>query len=285
MAIVQTQSTVQVPAAVNAPGVSAELCRLRVTLFGIPFCAIRFEETLDALIAMARGPRPSYVVTANVDHVVRFRNVPAVRHLYLGADMVVADGMPLIWASRILGRRLPERVAGSDLFPHLSARAAREGLSIFLLGGAPGTADRSSTILRERHPTLRIAGTYCPPMGFEKDAAENRKVIETIRAADADILFVGLGSPKQEMWIAAHRDACGARLSLGVGISFSFLCGDVVRAPRWIQRLGLEWFHRLAQEPGRLWKRYLVDDSRFAWLVLCEYFRPFEPNAHDTARS
>ncbi|MCO6437402.1 MAG: WecB/TagA/CpsF family glycosyltransferase [Phycisphaerae bacterium] len=244
-----------------------------VSLFGIPFWAIRFEETLDALVELARGDEPSYVVTANVDHVVRFERRPEVRYLYLDADMVVADGMPLIWASKLVGRRLPQRVAGSDLFPALSARAAREGLSVFLLGGDPGTADRSAAILRARHPSLRIAGTYCPPMGFEKDADENGRIIEMIRAADVDILFVGLGSPKQEKWIAAHRNDYRARLSVGVGISFSFLCGDVVRAPRWLQRLGLEWAHRMFQEPGRLWRRYLVDDSRFAWLVLREMFK------------
>lgn len=245
----------------------------RVSILGMPLDVLTFAQSVECMIALARGQRNSYVVTANVDHLVRFARDPSVRTLYTSADLVVADGMPVIWASRFLGRRLPERVAGSDLFPALSARAATEGLSIYLLGGAPGTADRAAAILRDRHPTLRIAGTYCPDFGFEKDADECRRMAERIRESRADILFVGVGSPKQENWIAKYRDLTGAKLSIGVGISFSFLCGDVVRAPRWMQRLGLEWLHRLVQEPGRLWKRYLVEDMAFFRMVLRERFR------------
>ena len=239
----------------------------------MPLDVLTFTQSVECMIALAQAPRRAYVVTANVDHLVRFAREPSLRSLYHDADLVVADGMPVIWASRFLGKRLPERVAGSDLFPALSARAADEGLSIYLLGGAPGTAERASTILRERHPTLRVAGTYCPDFGFEKDAEECRRIADRIRESQADILFVGLGAPKQELWIAQYRELAGAKLSIGVGISFSFLCGDVVRAPRWMQRCGLEWLHRLVQEPGRLWKRYLVEDMVFFRLVLRERFR------------
>ena len=239
----------------------------------MPLDVLTFAQSVEHMIVLARGSYPAFVVTANVDHLVRFARDPSVRDLYTDADLVVADGMPVIWASRFLGKRLPERVAGSDLFPTLSARAADEGLSIYLLGGAPGTADRAADILRQRHPSLRIAGTYCPDFGFEKDADECRRIADRIRDARTDILFVGLGSPKQEHWIAKHRMHAGAKLSIGVGISFSFLCGDVVRAPRWMQRFGLEWLHRLVQEPARLWKRYLIEDMAFFRLVLRERFR------------
>ena len=233
----------------------------------MPVWPVRFAEAVDLLMELAHGDRPAYVVTANVDHMVRFSKDPDVRPLYTEADLVVADGMPLIWASRLLGTPLPQRVAGSDLFPALSARAANEDASVFLLGGAPGTARRAAEILQARHPKLRVAGTFCPDFGFEKDPAQAARVVDAVRAAKPDILFVGLGSPKQERWIVANRFACGARLSIGVGISFSFLCGDVVRAPRWMQRAGLEWAHRLIQEPQRLWKRYLVQDMTFFALV------------------
>lgn len=239
----------------------------------MPLDVLTFAETVERLIALARGDGHAYVVTANVDHLVRFARDPAIRDLYTGADLVVADGMPVIWASRFLGRPLPQRVAGSDLFPALSARAAAENLSIYLLGGAPGAADRAAAILRDRHPSLRVAGTFCPDFGFEKDESECLRIADRVRDARADILFVGLGSPKQEHWIARYRHRAAAKLSIGVGISFSFLCGDVVRAPRWMQRLGLEWLHRLAQEPRRLWKRYLVDDMAFFRLVLRERLR------------
>ena len=168
----------------------------------------------------------------------------------------------------LLGTPLPERVAGSDLFPALCAKAADDDLSVFLLGGAPGTAERAARVLQDRHPRLRVAGTCCPDDGFEKYLAQASRVVEIVRTARPDILFVGLGWPKQEEWIVSNRAACRAKLSIGVGISFSFVAGDVRRAPRWIQRLGLEWTHRLRQEPGRLWKRYLITNCKFGLLIL-----------------
>ena len=234
----------------------------------MPLDALVFEQAVDQLMQLARGERNAYAVTANVDHIVRFVGSPEVRALYTEADLVLADGMPVVWASRALGTPLPERVAGSDLFPAMCARAADLGLSVFFLGGSPGSADRAAHVLQERHPSLRIAGICCPPYGFEDDPAEAQRVVQTVHDAHPDILFVGLGSPKQERWIVAHREIAGAKLSIGVGISFSFLCGDVARAPRWMRRVGLEWLHRFAQEPRRLWKRYLVRDPIFAWLVL-----------------
>jgi N-acetylglucosaminyldiphosphoundecaprenol N-acetyl-beta-D-mannosaminyltransferase len=240
----------------------------RIELLGVPFDVVGFTAALDWFVDLAQADGSAYVVTANVDHVVRFNRDPGVRHLYTEADAVVADGMPLIWASRLLGTPLPERVAGSDLFPALCARAAEHDLSVFLLGGAPGTARKAADVLQARHPRLRIAGTHCPEYGFEKDAAQVARTVEAVRAAEPDFLFVGLGSPKQENWIVANRAACGARLSIGVGISFSFVCGEVTRAPRWLQRLGLEWAHRLIQEPRRLWRRYLLENTVFLALVL-----------------
>ncbi|MCH8150201.1 MAG: WecB/TagA/CpsF family glycosyltransferase [Planctomycetes bacterium] len=238
-----------------------------IDLLGMPVHPVDFEQAVAILLNLARGKNTTYAVTANVDHMVRFSRDHEIRPLYEQADLVVADGMPLIWASKMLGTRLPERVAGSDLFPRLCQEAAKHDLSVFLLGGAPGTADEAARVLTERHAGLRVAGTYCPDYGFENDAAECRRIVESIRQSNPDIVFVGLGSPKQERWIVANREACGAGLCIGVGISFSFVCGDVVRAPRWMQRAGLEWLHRLRQEPRRLAMRYLWDDVGFFWLV------------------
>lgn len=241
-----------------------------MTLFGVTFDALRFEEAVERLVEFAKGDQPRYAVTANVDHVVRLRRRPDLKPLYDHADLTVADGMPLIWASRRLKKPLPERVAGSDLFPALCQQAALHGLSVFLLGGDPGTAAAAAEVMRQRHPALQVAGTYCPDYGFERDPDQCRAAVEVVRRAAPDILFVGLGSPKQEQWIADHRHEFGARLSIGVGISFSFACGQVTRAPRWMQRMGLEWLHRLAQEPRRLARRYLIDDALFVRMYIEE---------------
>ncbi len=244
-----------------------------IDLAGVPLHPVDFQQAVSLLIALARGTDNAYAVTANVDHVVRVSRCPELKYLYTEADLTVADGMPLIWASRLLRTPLPERVAGSDLFPALCERAAEEGLSVFMLGGTPGSAEKAGEILQRRHPKLRVAGYCCPDFGFEHDPAQSADVLDQVGRTRPDILFVGLGSPKQEKWIAENRAACGAKLSIGVGISFSFLAGDVARAPLWMQRVGLEWAHRLWQEPGRLWKRYIVEDSAFVGLVLRQVLR------------
>lgn len=176
--------------------------------------------------------------------------------------------MPVVWASRLLGKPLPERVAGSDLFPALCAKAAEHNLSVFFLGGARGTAQGAAKVLQARHPRLRVAGTYCPTYEFERDPTESEQVLEAVRVAKPDTLIVGLGSPKQEEWIVANRAACGAKLSIGVGISFSFLCDDVTRPRAGCSASALEWAHRLLQEARRLWKRYLMEDTAFIRLFL-----------------
>lgn len=252
----------------TAPSQTRERPPQRIELLEVPFDGVTFQGALDRLIELAKGDKPAYAVTANVDHVVRLHRRPELMHLYGEADLVVADGTPLIWVSRLLRTPLPERVPGSDLFPALCERAAENDLSVYLFGGDLGTAQRAAETLQTRHPRLRVVGTYCPRFGFENDRDECARIVELIRRTEPDILFVGLGSPKQEQWISSNRTAYRAKLSIGVGISFSFVCGDVVRAPRWMQRAGLEWLHRLCQEPGRLWKRYLVDDLALIPLVL-----------------
>lgn len=256
-----------------APVERAERIPAPIDLLGMPIHPLSFAQTVKILIQMASGDSPKYAVTANVDHVIRYARQPEVRSLYTKADLVVADGMPLVWASWILGTTLPERVAGSDLMPTICAEAEREGLSVFLLGGAEGAAEGAARVLTQRHPKLKLAGYHVPPFGFEKDAVQSQQAIDAVRNAKPDILFVGLGSPKQENWIVANRDRCGAKLSIGVGITFSFVAGHIARAPRWMQKSGFEWVHRMIQEPGRLCKRYLIDDMPFVWLVLRQFFR------------
>ncbi len=195
------------------------------------------------------------VVTPNLDHLRRCNKDMNFAALVAEADLVVADGMPLVWASRLQGTPLPERVAGSNLITSLAEGAAARGRSLFLLGGAPGTADGAAEILRKRFPSLKIAGTYCPPVGFERNTRVMGELHNLLTASKADIVYVALGSPKQERLIARIKHLLPNAWWLGVGNSFSFLCGHVRRAPIWMQSSGLEWAHRLGQEPRRLFKR------------------------------
>ena len=206
-----------------------------------------------------------WVVTPNLDILRQCAHDPRLADMVRSADLIVADGMPLIWASRLQRTPLPSRVAGSNLVPLVSERAARQGLSIYLLGGNAGTAERAAGVLAQRFPGLRIAGTYCPPFGFERDDQELARIAQRLEEASPDIVFVGLGFPKQEKLIERLRTALPAAWWLGVGVSFSFVAGEIARAPAWIQRSGLEWMHRLTQEPRRLARRYLVDDIPFAF--------------------
>lgn len=258
--------------AATAPAATAEADAVapaqRVRVAGVTFDNVTLDEALTHVAALARCGRPAFVVTPNVDHVVRARRDAGYRDLIAQADLVLADGQPIVWGSRLLGRPLKQRVAGSDLFPQMCARAARECLKVFFLGGNPGAAEGARRVLEERCPGLQVCGTHCPPYGFEADPAARAAALDAVRAAQPNVLFVGLGSPKQEQWIVTNMAALGPLVSIGVGISFSFISGDVKRAPRWAQRLGLEWLHRLISEPGRLWKRYLVQSWGFVPALL-----------------
>ncbi len=244
-----------------------------VRLMGVRLHAACEDEVNQHIVRSARGGVGGVVITPNLDHLRRAVRDHGYRAMIEHASLSVADGFPLVLASRIQGTPLPARVAGSDLISSLSARAAQAGLSIFLLGGDPGTAERAGEVLRQRHPDLVIAGTYCPPVGFEHDAAIMDEMRRTLHESGAHIVFVALGSPKQERLIARLREELPGAWWLGVGISFSFLCGEVPRAPRWMRRCGLEWFHRLISEPRRLFRRYLIEGIPFAARLMLHSLR------------
>jgi N-acetylglucosaminyldiphosphoundecaprenol N-acetyl-beta-D-mannosaminyltransferase len=221
-------------------------------------------------MAELKAGRGGWIATANVDHLLRLRRSEDFRRAYEGASVVVADGMPLIWASRLQGTPLPERVAGSDLIYSLTAAAARDGRGVFFLGGNPGSAEVAAAKLSELSPGLRVQGTACPPVGFEQQPELVEELSAVLAASGADIVFVALGSPKQELLIERMRSVLPNAWWIGVGISFSFVAGEVLRAPRWMQRLGLEWAHRLTQEPCRLWNRYLVQGLPYASCLMVQ---------------
>ena len=245
----------------------------RVQVTGVRIDNLSMAEAVEAIDRMVRDRRCGYAVTPNVDHLVRLRRDSEFRQIYANAALVLPDGMPIVWASRFLGTPLKERVAGSDLFPRVCELAARRGYRLFFLGGRPGAASRAAERLRARHPAIRIVGTYAPPYGFEGDPGENAAIAAMIVDARPDILFVGLGAPKQEKWIWRYQKACGVPVCVGIGVTFEFTAGMVKRAPVWTQRLGLEWLWRLAMEPRRLWRRYLLEDVRFFWYVAEQWLK------------
>lgn len=225
--------------------------------------AITEEQTIQIVMDELEAQRDGCIVTMNLDHLRRYNQDDDYRALSAKATLHVADGMPLIWASRIQGAPLPERVTGSNLIWSLTEAAAENNRSIFLLGGQPGTAQSAAKILKGKFPALTVAGTYCPAVGFEQSEDELVRITKAIIEAQPDIVYVALGSPKQDTLIENLRDYLPAVWWLGVGISFSFVSGNVSRAPQWMQQLGLEWLHRLIQEPGRLASRYLVHGLPF----------------------
>jgi N-acetylglucosaminyldiphosphoundecaprenol N-acetyl-beta-D-mannosaminyltransferase len=242
-------------------------------LYGMTLARLGMTATLDHMFgALARG-RGGWLVTANLDFLRRHVKDPQARALYEQADVTVADGMPLVWAARLQGDDLPERVAGSSMVALIAARAAAEGRSLYFLGGSPGASAKAAGILTERHPGLRIVGTSSPMVSDPATPEQLAPIREELVRLRPDILLVGLGSPKQEKLIHALRDTLPAAWMIGVGISFSFIAGDVRRAPRWMQKTGLEWMHRLAQEPRRLAHRYLVEDIPFAFSLFAHAFR------------
>jgi N-acetylglucosaminyldiphosphoundecaprenol N-acetyl-beta-D-mannosaminyltransferase len=245
-----------------------------VNLFGMRVDAVRMSEAVTRLVGWVeeRSGMCRYVVTPNVDHAVLFQHHAGLRNVYDGASLILADGMPVVLASRLLGRPLPERVTGSDLVPELFSQAGRcGGLRVFLLGAAPGVATKAAAAIRAAWPGVEVVGTFSPPHGFEARENVNREIIEAIRAARPDVLVVGLGAPKQELWVHAHRHEIAAPVAICAGAVIDFLAGEKARAPKWMRRTGLEWLHRLGTEPRRLARRYARDAWLFPKLVLSEW--------------
>jgi len=228
---------------------------------------VTMDETIKEIEKMIKDNKKSYIVAVNVDVIIKIEEDDELKKATDNADMVLIDGKPLIWISKIKKKPIKEKISGSDLVPKLCEVANEKGYSIFILGGKDGIADQAKEKLENQYKNIKIVGTYAPPIGFENDEKELNKINEMINKTKPDLLFACLGCPKQEKWIAKNIDKYNAKVSICAGATVDFLAGNVKRAPKWMSNCGLEWFYRFLQEPRRLFKRYFIDDVKIIKLM------------------
>lgn len=229
---------------------------------------LTMEEALQTIDSLICRNKNSYVVTPNVDHIVQLEYDQELQAAYREADLILTDGKPLIWISKWYKTPIKEKISGSDLFPQLCKLAAEKRYRMYFLGAAEGIAEKAAKNLIKRFPQLQVVGTYSPPVGFEKNKAELRKIKEQIQDSKPHILIVALGCPKQEKFIFYNHKKLGVPLSLGLGASLDFEAGNIKRAPKWMANHGLEWLFRITQDPRRMAKRYLIDDRKIIRLAV-----------------
>lgn len=225
------------------------------------------SETIDAIEQLIAADKKSYIVTINVDVVMKIESDSYLKEITDNADMVLVDGKPLVWISKIHKKPVKEKISGSDLVPELCTVAAQKGYTLFLLGGKEGIAEKAKKRLEEQLPTIKIVGTYAPPFGFERNETELNIINNMISEVHPDMLIACFGCPKQEKWIYENYKKYDATVSICAGATVDFLAGNVKRAPKWMSEHGLEWFYRFLQEPKRMFKRYFIDDVKILKLV------------------
>jgi N-acetylglucosaminyldiphosphoundecaprenol N-acetyl-beta-D-mannosaminyltransferase len=239
----------------------------RFEVLGVGVSAISMTDALGAIDAWIATRASNYVCITGVHGVMESQTDPELRAIHNRAGMVTPDGMPLVWLARLNGLRHVERVYGPDLMLEVAAMSVRKGYRHFFYGGGEGVADLLAARMWQRFPGLQIVGTYAPPFR-PLTPGEDREIVERINASGADVVWVGLSTPKQERWMADHVGRIHAPVLIGVGAAFDFHAGVKRQAPRWMRRAGLEWAFRMATEPRRLAPRYLSNNPRFIYLVL-----------------
>lgn len=225
-------------------------------------------ETLQAVNQLIQENKSAYVVTPNVDHIVQLETSKELQDVYNNASLILTDGKPLLWIAKWYGTPIKEKLSGSDLFPLLCDMAAKKGYKMFFLGAAEGVAAKAAKNLAKRYKGLQVVGTYSPPFGFENNEDEMDKIKKMIKKVEPHILVVGLGCPKQEKFMYHYCKELGVPISFGLGASLDFEAGNVKRAPKWMANHGLEWLFRITQDPKRMAKRYLIDDTKILRLAL-----------------
>lgn len=254
-----------------------------IVILGIPVDNLSMDDAIEQIFSLVedyqKDKRARLVATVNVDFLVNshawFRKTirhPELLHILRRADLVTADGMPIVWASRLLGTPLKERVTGADLVPRLAEEASKRNKSLFFLGGRGDVGQQAATLLQSRYPGLRVADVYAPFVHVEGEAllhteAEDQEIVERINRSKADILLIGFGNPKQEIWFERNRLKLKVPVSIGIGGTYEFIVGSVSRAPQWMQQRGLEWIYRITQDPRRLIKRYFIGFFKFGFML------------------
>lgn len=250
----------------------------KIRLFNIDIDPLTMHETVEKISHWIQSDEVCnhYVVTPNVDHIVNLHSNPAFKQAYAGASLIVADGRPVVLASKLLGKSLPEVVPGSDLVPAIFdyfQHQENQPLSVFLLGAMPGVAEKARENIHQQWPNVNVVGLFSPNFGFEKSAEQSLQICDMVSATKADVVVFGVGAPKQELWSKQYAQHLNAKVILCVGATIDFLAGEKARAPVWVRKIGMEWLHRMMSEPKRLAKRYLVDAFIFPMLVLKEWKR------------
>jgi N-acetylglucosaminyldiphosphoundecaprenol N-acetyl-beta-D-mannosaminyltransferase len=242
----------------------------RITLMGCQVDNLSMEETLGRIEQFIQSGRPHQHVVVNVDKLVKASRDPQLRDIINDCALINADGMPVVWASRLLGKPLKERVAGVDLFEALMRRAGEKGWRVFLLGAREEVVSKVADTYQRKYPRLVLAGYR---NGYWKGEAEEADVVRQIRDSRADLLFVAISSPKKEQFLGRYQAEMKIPFAMGVGGTFDVAIGRVKRAPVWMQKSGLEWFYRFLQEPRRMFRRYFIEDMAFIWLFIKEAAR------------
>ena len=247
----------------------------RVHLFGVDIDLLSMSQTVARVRSWVQAPEKNcqFIVTPNVDHIVKVQTDVKLQLAYKHAALVVTDGRPVVWAANLLGVDIPGVVPGSDLVPAIfdDAQAQQTALTVFLLGAMPGVAERAKVFIHTKWPMVHVVGTLSPDFGFDKNEADSTAICKIVNESKADLLVLGLGAPKQEIWITQYAAQLSVKVALCVGATIDFLAGEKARAPMWMRKVGLEWLHRMLSEPKRLAKRYLVDAIVFPKLIVREW--------------
>lgn len=247
----------------------------RINIYGCPFDCISFHETALIIKEAIVENKFMTIVTGNVDFVMKAANGHVFRDELWKADLVVPDGVPILWAASLLGSPLKGRVNGTDLVWKCAEISAEKKCAVALIGGRPGVSQRAAHKLQSCHPGSQF---FAIPTPFPLSTKDNLRIVDAVRATNAKIVLVALGAPAQERWIQTYLAKCHANIGIGIGSAFDIIAGDAIRAPKWMQNLGLEWLHRLRLEPRRLAKRYLIEDSLFFWYLVCSLIQQISKN-------
>lgn len=244
-----------------------------VHILGAKVHRVSLNDSVELIEKFISDKKKHQVCVPNVYTTVLMQRDEEFKEIHNSSSLAIPDGMPLVWVSRLYGKPIPVRVSGTELFLESAKIASQKGYKFFILGGSPGIPEKIKKKLNEKYQTLKIIGTYSPPFVREFSEEETHRMISMINNVKPDVLWVGMTAPKQEKWIGKHLDKLQVHVAVGVGMAFDILAGEKKRAPKLIQNVGLEWLYRLCKEPKRLWKRYLIGNTVFIWLVIKEFLR------------